>query len=80
MQTLSSKQYNHYEIFEDEKLKPTVIVDFDNLGKNLIKDYPKRKGKQLWKSGSVKSINPFYLYQFHDNKIIFLKEENYREQ
>lgn len=76
-QAFSSMQYNEYGIFEDEKLKPTIIIDFDSLGRKLIKDYPERKGERFLKSGPLKSSNPFYLYHLDHNKINFLKTENY---
>jgi hypothetical protein len=75
--TFSKKNYDHYEIFEDEKLKPTVIIDFNNLAKNIIKDYPKRKGQKLLKSPNLKTTNPYYVYKLKGKKISLLKKENY---
>lgn len=71
----SDHQFNHYKIFESENFKPTVIFDF-NYGKKLIKKYPKRKGEELLKSGSIENLNPYYLYKLNGNKINFLKGEN----
>lgn len=74
----TNDQFNHHKVFENENLKPTVIFDFDNLGKKLIKKYPKRKGRELLKSASIENLNPYYLYKLDDDKINFLKEEKHK--
>lgn len=75
----SDDQFNQYEIFENKNLKPTVIFDFENLGKKLIKEYPKSKGRKLLKSAPIENLNPYYLYKLENNKINFLKKENYKQ-
>lgn len=76
-EVFSKAHFEHYEVFKDKKMKPTVITDFDNLALKLIKEYPMRKGERLLKTGKSKSINPYYVYKLKEGKIIFLKEENY---
>jgi hypothetical protein len=73
----NKKHYNHYQIFEDEQLKPTVIFDFVSLGKKFIEYYPERKGNELLKTPPIEKNNPNYIYELKNNEIFFLKEENY---
>ncbi len=75
----SDDQFNQYEFFENENLKPTVIFDIENLGKKLIKEYPKSKGRKLLKSPPIENLNPYYLYKLKDNKINFLRKENHKQ-
>lgn len=70
----------HFEsdpIFEDEKLKPTKIFDFDNLTKKLIKEFPESKKHNILKFPRSEHVNPTHLYKMNGLKIILLKEENY---
>lgn len=74
--TSSKTNYEHYQIFEDDELKPTVIFNFNNLGEKIIKNYPERKGEELLKSAPLKTINPHYVYKLNDGKIKLFKKEN----
>lgn len=70
-------QFQSKNIFEDEKLKPTVIYEFHNSGKNFIKVYPERKGEKLLKSAPSKCLNPYHIYKVEERQINFLKKEIY---
>ena len=73
----SKAHFNYLIIFEDDQLKPTVIYDFDNLTKKIIKELPERKGDDLLKTPPANHLNPTHLYKMNGSKTIFLKEENY---
>ena len=73
----SQVHFDSNPIFEDEILKPTVISDFDNLSKNLIKEFPESKKHDILKFPRAVHINPNHLYKMNGLKIILLKEENY---
>jgi hypothetical protein len=70
----------HFEsnpIFEDEKLKPTQIFDFDNLTKRIVREYPESKKHTILKFPRAKHVNPTHTYKMNGSKTVFIKEENY---
>lgn len=75
-QVLTLEHYEHCKVFEDKNLKPTVIFDFDSLGKKIIYDYPERLGEELLKTGPIDGSKPYYLYELKNNEIIYLGEKN----
>lgn len=73
----SKEHFDNLEIFEDEKLKPTEINDFDSLTLNIVKEFPESKRNDLLKAPRAVHVNPTHLYKMNGLKIILLKEENY---
>ena len=73
----SKEQYNQYDVFEDEKLKPSIIFDFNSLSKKIIKVYPNKNHTHLLKSPVLKNSNPINWYQIRNGKIYFLEKNNY---
>lgn len=64
----------HFEsnpIFEDEKLKPTQIFDFDNLTKKIVKEYPESKKHNILKFPKPEHVNPAHIYKMNGLKTIF---------
>ena len=66
----------NYGVYKDDNLYPTIINDKDKSGRRFINEYRKNcLEKFFYKQGNIIDvIYPIYLYQVHNNDLIFIEK------